>query len=187
MGHRLSKIYTRTGDSGNTGLGNGTRIDKDSPRITAIGEVDELNSIIGMILSQDISTPVRNCLSECQHRLFDLGGELCMPGHQMISTEHVSQLENDLDTFNAELPALKEFILPGGTPAAAHCHHARTVCRRAERNVVSLHRDEPLNPELMAYLNRLSDLLFVIARLLARADGNQEVLWQNPTKAPPPA
>jgi len=187
MGHRLSKIYTRTGDSGNTGLGDGTRIDKDSPRITAMGEVDELNSIMGIILSQDISTPVRNCLSECQHRLFDLGGELCIPGHKMISTAHVSQLEHDLDTFNAELPALKEFILPGGTPAAAHCHHARTVCRRAERSVVSLHRDAPLNPELMAYLNRLSDLLFVIARLLARADGNQEVLWKNPTKATPPA
>jgi len=187
MGHRLTKIYTRTGDSGSTGLGNGNRIEKDSPRITAIGEIDELNSVIGIILSQDIETSLRTCLSECQHRLFDLGGELCMPGHQMISATHVTRLENDLDTFNAELPALKEFILPGGTPAAAHCHHARTVCRRAERSIISLHRHEPLNPELIAYLNRLSDLLFVIARQLARANGNQEVLWQNPTKRSPPA
>jgi len=177
MGHRLSKIYTRTGDAGTTGLGDGSRTEKDSPRIVAIGDVDELNCIIGIVLSHNIPTPLRVSLTECQHRLFDLGGELCIPGHQMINAEQVTRLENDLDTFNADLPALKEFILPGGTPAAAHCHHARTVCRRAERSVIGLHRVEPLNPQLIAYMNRLSDLLFVIARHLARTNGNQEVLW----------
>ena len=182
MGHRLSKIYTRTGDSGSTGLGDGSRIEKDSRRIAAIGDVDELNSTIGIVLSHDIPPPLHACLTECQHRLFDLGGELCMPGHQMITTAHVTHLENDLDRFNAELPALKEFILPGGTAAAAHCHHARTVCRRAERSVIGLHRREPLNLDLIAYMNRLSDLLFVIARQLARTNGNHEVLWQNPSK-----
>lgn len=184
MGKRLSKIYTRTGDTGSTGLGDGSRVDKDSDRITAIGNIDELNSIIGIVLSHDMASALRASLVECQHNLFDLGGELCIPGHQLISASHVTRLENDLETFNAELPALKEFILPGGTPAAAHCHHARTVCRRAERSVISLNRQQALSPDLLAYVNRLSDLLFVIARHLARADGHQEVLWQNPAERP---
>ncbi len=182
MGHRLSKIYTRTGDTGSTGLGDGSRADKDSPRITAIGEVDELNSLIGVVLSHELPEPVRICLTECQHRLFDIGGELSIPGHRMINPDHIACLERDLEAFNRELPMMKEFILPGGTPAAAHSHHARTVCRRAERSLVSLNRHESVSPELLAYLNRLSDLLFVVARVLARTDGKQEVLWQNPKK-----
>lgn len=178
MGHRLSKIYTRTGDKGTTGLGDGNRVDKDHALVEAYGTVDELNSVVGMILAHDIPDPVRECLVSVQHDLFDLGGELCMPGHLMIDAAYVSRLEQSLDAFNEPLPALKEFILPGGGHAAAACHLARTVCRRAERRVWTASRDLDVNPETLKYLNRLSDLLFVTARVLARHETGQEVLWQ---------
>ena len=145
MGNRLSKIYTRTGDKGTTGLGDGSRVDKDSLRVEAYGTVDELNSTIGLLLAADLPVDVRACLTRVQHELFDLGGELCMPGTVLIPDAYVTDLENDLDTFNADLPPLKDFILPGGTEAAARCHLARTVARRAERQVVSLARAEQVN------------------------------------------
>ncbi len=179
MGHRLSKIYTRTGDDGSTGLGDGRRVDKDSLRVEAYGTVDELNSIVGMVLVHDIPEPVRQCLVSVQHDLFDLGGELCLPDTQLIKAAFVTRLENQLDQFNADLPMLKDFILPGGGAAAAQCHLARTVCRRAERRAVALAREEPVSPTSVKYLNRLSDLLFVIARVLARQHGAGEVLWQH--------
>ncbi len=179
MGNRLSKIYTRTGDDGSTGLGDGTRTPKDSARVAAYGTVDELNSTIGMILAQEIPDPVREALTQIQHDLFDLGGELCIPGMAMVHDADVERLENTLDGFNADLPALKDFILPGGGMAAACCHLARTVCRRAEREVISLSRESDVRGETIRYLNRLSDLLFVIARVLARASGHGEVLWQH--------
>ena len=179
MGNRLSKIYTRTGDDGTTGLGDGTRIAKDSQRVTAYGTVDELNSTIGTVLAQEIPDTVRETLTQIQHDLFDLGGELCIPGMAMIHDTDVARLEVTLDGFNADLPALKDFILPGGGMAAACCHVARTVCRRAERDVVALSRESDVRPEAVHYLNRLSDLLFVIARVLARASGHGEVLWQH--------
>ena len=178
MGHRLSKIYTRTGDSGTTGLGNGRRVDKDSLRIEAIGTVDELNCHIGAILAHEIPENIRKCLTEVQHDLFDLGGELCMPGHEMIKPTYAAELEAWLDTFNTELPALKEFILPGGGPAATACHLARAVCRRAERRVTTLKREEAVSDAILAYLNRLSDLLFVLARTLCRHELGHEVLWK---------
>jgi len=177
MGNRLSKIYTRTGDKGVTGLGDGSRVDKDSLRVEAYGTVDELNSAIGMVLATRLPEDVRNCLLRLQHELFDLGGELCMPGTLLIPDGYTDQLERDLDGFNSSLPALKDFILPGGSEAAARCHMARTIARRAERRVVSLAHEENVNAASVRYLNRLSDLLFVIARLLARADGGKEVLW----------
>ncbi|MEM6639131.1 MAG: cob(I)yrinic acid a,c-diamide adenosyltransferase [Pseudomonadota bacterium] len=178
MGHRLSKIYTRTGDSGTTGLGDGSRVDKDSLRVEAYGTIDELNSTIGMILAEeapDASTRTR--LSAIQHDLFDLGGELCVPELTVIDESFVTRLETELDDMNSELPPLKEFILPGGGRAAAACHLARTVCRRAERRVWTLARDESVNPATPHYLNRLSDYLFVLARVLARHESGQEVLW----------
>ncbi|MEE8463374.1 MAG: cob(I)yrinic acid a,c-diamide adenosyltransferase [Gammaproteobacteria bacterium] len=179
MGHRLSKIYTRTGDKGETGLGDGQRVSKDHLRVESIGCVDETNSAIGMVLANAaLPEPVVDCLVEVQHDLFDLGGELCIPGHAAVSGEFVTRLENQLDGFNAKLPALKEFILPGGGPAAAACHLARTICRRAERRVVSLSAlEKNIRPEAIQYLNRLSDLLFVIARVLARHEQGSEVLW----------
>lgn len=177
MGNRLSKIYTRTGDKGDTGLGDGSRVDKDSARVEAFGCVDELNSHIGLLLAQPvIPDRISSVLTEVQHDLFDLGGELCIPGHQAIDAKHVTSLEQVLDELNAGLPPLKEFILPGGNAAAACAHVARTVCRRAERRTVTLARNETVNAQAIAYLNRLSDLLFVIARTLARAAGG-EVLW----------
>lgn len=177
MGNRLSKIYTRTGDKGDTGLGDGSRVDKDSARVEAFGCVDELNSHIGLLLAQTaIPDQISSVLTEVQHDLFDLGGELCIPGHLAIDAKHVTSLEQVLDELNVALPPLKEFILPGGNIAAASAHVARTVCRRAERRTVTLSRDEAVNPQAIAYLNRLSDLLFVIARTLARAEGG-EVLW----------
>lgn len=179
MGNRLSKIYTRTGDKGETGLGDGSRVTKDSPRVEAYGTTDELNSVIGMVLAEAVPDAVHDCLLEVQHRLFDLGGELCMPGYTGVDDEHVTWLETQLDAFNAGLPALKEFILPGGGRAAAACHLARTVCRRAERRVVSLAREETVNEPVVRYLNRLSDLLFVIARVLARHENGTEVLWRH--------
>ena len=178
MGHRLSKIYTRTGDRGATGLGSGERVAKDSLRIEAIGQIDELNCIIGMVLVHDIREEIRDCLSEVQHKLFDLGGELSMPGYEAIQAGDIEALERELDAFNANLPPLKEFILPGGGPAAAVCHLARAVCRRAERRLVTLSRQEDVSPQGQIYLNRLSDLLFVLARFLNRAAGCGDVLWQ---------
>ncbi len=178
MGNRLSKIYTRTGDDGTTGLGDGSRTSKDSARVEAYGTVDEANSAIGLVLAGDaVPADVRECLTEVQHDLFELGGELCIPGHSAITQAFVDRLEQDLDRFNADLPRLKEFILPGGGPSAAACHLARTIVRRAERRAITLSESEDVRPELIRYLNRLSDLLFVVARVLARAESGQEVLW----------
>ena len=179
MGHRLSKIYTRTGDAGTTGLGDGERVAKDDPRVEAYGTVDELNSALGMVLACDLPEAVGECLTDIQHELFDLGSELCLPGYQAVTDEHVTRLENDLDGLNADLPALKEFILPGGGQAAASCHLARTICRRAERRVWTLAHDAEINPAVPRYLNRLSDLLFVAARVLARHEQGSEVLWEH--------
>jgi len=177
MGNRLSKIYTRTGDKGTTGLGDGSRVDKDSLRVEAYGTVDELNSVIGFVLAADLPKNMRDCLTRTQHELFDLGGELCMPEHTMIPDAYVEGLETDLDAFNEDLPPLKDFILPGGSEAAARCHLARTIARRAERRVIALAHNETVNEATVRYLNRLSDLLFVVARVLARHDGGQEVIW----------
>jgi len=178
MGHRLSKIYTRTGDDGTTGLGDGSRTLKDSARVEAYGSVDELNSALGVVLaSRRVPKPVHACLIEVQHDLFDLGGELCIPGHRAVTDAQVTRLEHELDAFNDKLPRLKEFILPGGGPAAAACHLARAICRRAERRCWMLAHAESVAPEVMRYLNRLSDLLFVIARVLARNERGAEVLW----------
>jgi len=180
MGNRLSKIYTRTGDDGTTGLGDGSRVPKDGARVEAYGTVDELNSVVGVLLAvPGVPQEIAECLTEVQHELFDLGGELCIPGHQMIRAEQVTRLEQALDGFNEALPPLKEFILPGGGPAAAACHLARTVARRAERRAWTLARAEQVNPELLKYLNRLSDLLFVVARVLARHERGAEVLWKH--------
>ncbi len=177
MGNRLSKIYTRTGDKGTTGLGDGTRVDKDHLRIEAFGTVDELNSHIGIIVAHALPDEIKTCLSAIQHDLFDLGGELCVPGYQKITDDYTSRLEVTLDGFNADLPALKEFILPAGGHATAQCHVARTVCRRAERRIYSLSKIETVNTAALAYINRLSDLLFVIARVCARFENGKEVLW----------
>jgi cob(I)alamin adenosyltransferase len=180
MGHRLSRIYTRTGDDGTTGLGDGTRVPKDHPRVEAYGAVDETSSALGMVLAVPGLPPaVTACLTEVQHELFDLGGELCLPGHRAITEAHVTRLEQSLDAFNDPLPPLKDFILPGGGPAAAACHVARTITRRAERRVWALARNEAVAPEVPRYLNRLSDLLFVVARVLARHENGQEVLWRH--------
>jgi len=213
VGNRLSKIYTRTGDDGTTGLGDGSRVAKDSNRVAAYGTVDEANSCIGLVLAADIPDDVRALLTTVQHQMFDLGGELCIPGHAAIFDAdverleqqldafneplpplkdfilpgggeaaarcHVARLEQQLDAFNEPLPPLKDFILPGGGEAAARCHVARTVVRRAEREAVSLSRIEDVRPEAVRYLNRLSDLLFVLARVLARASGHGEVLWNH--------
>ena len=178
MGNRLSKIYTRTGDDGTTGLGDGSRTPKDSSRVEAYGTVDEANSAIGLVLAADsVPDDIRRCLTEVQHDLFELGGELCIPGHSAVTQAFIDRLENDLDGFNEDLPRLQEFILPGGGNAAAACHLARTIARRAERRVFTLSQTEDIRAEAIRYLNRLSDLLFVIARVLARAENGQEVLW----------
>ncbi len=180
MGNRLSKIYTRTGDDGTTGLGDGSRVAKDSTRVEAYGTVDEANSAIGVVLSESgIPSDVVECLTQVQHDLFDLGGELCIPGARAIQAEHVERLERDLDGFNEDLPYLKDFILPGGGRAAAACHVARTTSRRAEREVWRLARTEEVAPVVHHYLNRLSDLLFVVARVLARHETGSEVLWRH--------
>tara|TARA_B100001123_G_scaffold300929_1_gene335795 strand:- start:729 stop:1421 length:693 start_codon:yes stop_codon:yes gene_type:complete len=177
MGHRLSKIYTRTGDAGTTGLGDGGRTSKTAVRVHAMGDVDELNSVIGLLLSENIQQQLRDLLLAVQHDLFDLGGEIAIPGSALLSASAVARLESEIDNCNNELPPLKEFVLPGGARAAAICHHARTVCRRAERIVVELSNSEQVNSELLEYLNRLSDLLFVVARTLARENEGKEVLW----------
>ena len=179
MGNRLSKIYTRTGDDGSTGLGDGSRVGKDSQRVDAYGTVDEANSTIGLVLASELPDDVRSLLTAIQHQMFDLGGELCIPGHAAIFDADIARLEHHLDAYNDPLPALKEFILPGGGEAAARCHVARTVVRRAEREAVALSRTEVVRPEAVRYLNRLSDLLFVLARVLARASGHGEVVWQH--------
>jgi cob(I)alamin adenosyltransferase len=180
MGHRLSRIYTRTGDDGTTGLGDGTRVPKDDSRVEAFGTVDEANSAVGMILAvPGLPAAIGDCLTRIQHDLFDLGGELCIPGYTAITAGYVARLERELDAFNEALPPLKDFILPGGGPAAAACHLARTISRRAERRVWTLRGlDETINPEAARYLNRLSDLLFVLARVIARHEQGTEVLWQ---------
>ena len=178
MGHRLSKIYTRTGDQGTTGLGDGTRVDKDALRVEAYGTTDELNSALGMVLAEtDIPADLRHWLEEIQHDLFDLGAELCIPGHNVLTAAFIERLEQQIDSMNTQLPPLKEFILPGGNRAASACHLARTICRRAERRVFSLSKVETINDWGLKYLNRLSDLLFVAARILARTDNGREVLW----------
>lgn len=177
MGHRLSKIYTRTGDDGSTGLGDGTRAAKDSARVEAYGAVDELNSTIGVLLTQPLPDKVSVQLTDIQHELFDLGGELCIPGRSALAQPQIDRLEHQLDAMNAELAALKEFILPGGTAAAALCHITRTVCRRAERRVITLARIESVGAVSIAYLNRLSDYLFVLARYLNKSSGRPDVLW----------
>jgi cob(I)alamin adenosyltransferase len=178
MGHRLSKIYTRTGDAGTTGLGDGSRTGKDSLRIDAIGEVDELNSTLGMLLAETLPDNVRNALIDVQHDLFDLGGELSIPGRTAITDAQSARLENLLDGFNANLAPLKEFVLPGGSRPASLAHLARTVCRRAERSVVALGRKEMVSDAARRYLNRLSDLLFVLGRVLNTESGRGDVLWQ---------
>ena len=181
MGNRLSKIYTRTGDEGSTGLGDGTRIDKDSLRVEAMGTVDELNAVIGLLLTEPLSESIHSVLTRAQHDLFDLGGELCIPGHAMLKPGRIEQMEQALDDFNESLAPLKEFILPGGCRAAAYCHLARTVCRRAERDVIRLSRNDQVGASALQYLNRLSDLLFVLCRVINRDAGYSDVLWHNET------
>jgi len=179
MGNRLSRLYTRTGDKGTTGLGDGSRVPKSGPRIEAIGDIDELNSALGVVLAQTLPGDLRARLTPLQHRLFDAGGEISMPGTSLILAEDVEGLEEALDDLNQRVPPLREFIMPGGgSPAAAHCHMARAICRRAERTVVALNDAEPVNVQTMRFLNRLSDLLFVTARLLARAENGEEILWE---------
>jgi cob(I)alamin adenosyltransferase len=178
MANRLTKIYTRTGDKGTTGLADGSRVAKDHARIEAIGAIDELNSVMGVLLAEDIPAALRARLAVIQHDLFDIGGELSVPGHTLVGKAHVERLERELDTLNAELPPLRDFVLPGGSKSAAAAHLARTICRRAERRLVALDRGEPLTPTLLQYLNRLSDLLFVTARVLNREAGEPDVLWE---------
>ncbi|MEW7978277.1 MAG: cob(I)yrinic acid a,c-diamide adenosyltransferase [gamma proteobacterium symbiont of Phacoides pectinatus] len=182
MGYRLSKIYTRTGDQGTTGLGDGSRVNKESARIEAIGSVDELNSLLGVVIAHTTGDDrINTLLTTVQHRLFDLGGELALPGSRRIDPQAVTYLEQRLDELNQTLPPLQEFILPGGIPGAAHCHHARTVCRRAERRLALLAREPggAVGASALGYLNRLSDLLFVVARVMARQNGGEETLWSN--------
>ena len=179
MGNRLSKIYTRTGDKGTTGLGDGTRVNKDSLRVETMGDVDELNAIIGILLTEPLPENISQALTRVQHDLFDLGGEVCIPGHVMVKAERVTALENILDELNDDLSPLKEFILPGGTRAAAYCHLARTVCRRAERQLIRLNREEGVTEVSLQYLNRLSDLLFVMCRAINKHAGHADVLWKN--------
>ncbi|MCK6427476.1 cob(I)yrinic acid a,c-diamide adenosyltransferase [Betaproteobacteria bacterium PRO7] len=178
MGKRLSKIATRTGDDGTTGLGDGTRTRKDALRIQAIGEVDELNSFIGLLATEALPDEVRTDLLDIQHDLFDLGGELCIPGYTMLKDVQVARLDERLEHYNANLPRLEEFILPGGSRAAAIAHVCRTVCRRAERAIVALAAQEAVNEAPRQYVNRLSDLLFVLARVLNRHGGGADVQWQ---------
>jgi cob(I)alamin adenosyltransferase len=178
MGFRLTRIYTRTGDGGDTGLGDGSRVAKDAPRVEVLGVVDELNCAIGLVLAEPVSAEVRDCLTAVQHDLFDLGGEMSIPGYTAVTQRHVSRLEEVLDRFNADLEPLKDFILPGGSRAAAACHLARTLARRAERRMVTLVAAEPVSPLAQHYLNRLSDLLFVLCRVVNRDAGIADVLWQ---------
>jgi len=178
MGHRLSKIYTRTGDTGQTGLGDGSRVAKNSLRIEAIGAVDELNSCLGLLLCEPLGADVSELITSIQHILFELGGELSIPGHDRLQAAHVTRLERALDGHNATLAPLKEFILPGGSRPGALCHLARSVCRRAERRVIALASKERVSAYSIQYLNRLSDLLFVLSRTLNHRQGHADVLWQ---------
>ena len=179
MGNRLSKIYTRTGDDGTTGLGDGSRINKDSLRVEAMGDVDELNSVIGIMLTEPVPEHLIGLLSQILHDLFNVGGEICIPGYVILQQTRIDDLEEAIDTLNDELEPLKEFILPGGSKAAAYCHLARTVCRRAERKLVELHRNETVTDISLQYLNRLSDLLFVMCRSINKEAGVLDVLWKN--------
>ncbi|MES3040908.1 MAG: cob(I)yrinic acid a,c-diamide adenosyltransferase [Pseudomonadota bacterium] len=179
MGHRLTKIYTRTGDDGSTGLGDGTRVRKDAVRVEAYGTTDEANAQIGVLrASLAVNHGAQVMLEHIQHDLFDVGGELCIPGYTLVTAAYIERLESAIDAVNADLPPLKDFILPGGSMAAAQAHVARTICRRAERRTFTLSESESINPLALQYLNRLSDYLFVLARQLAREDGGQEVLWR---------
>ncbi len=182
MGHRLSRITTRTGDAGETGLGNGARVSKDSARVRALGDIDELNSALGVVLAENPPAEVGEALERIQQELFDLGGEVSIPDHAIVGEAHVERLEKQLEAWNAGLPPLKEFILPGGSRAAAAAHLARTICRRAERSVVALGREERVGVNARQYLNRLSDLLFVVGRVLNRAAGRDDVLWKRENK-----
>lgn len=185
MGHRLSKIVTKTGDNGTTGLGDGQRVGKDSQRIHTIGDLDELNSLIGVLLTQNPPETMLEDFSRIQHHLFDIGGELSIPGHEIVGAGCSEDLEQLIGEYNRKLPPLKEFILPGGSPAAAFCHLARTVCRRAERNLVALNQSEPVSSHSLKYLNRLSDFLFVVARVINKEQGQQDTFWQSQrTKEP---
>ena len=180
MGNRLTKLYTKTGDDGTTGLGDGSRTTKDSSRIEAVGTIDELNSWIGLLIAElQSDEPLIEPLTDIQHRLFDLGGELAVPGFQLIKADTVSELEILCDQLNEALPPLKEFILPGGSKSAGLCHMARAVARRAERIIVTLSKEEAVGDDLKQYINRLSDVLFVMARQLARRDGGEEVFWKS--------
>ena len=179
MANRLSKIYTRTGDDGTTGLGDGTRVQKDSLRVDAMGDVDELNSVIGLLLTEGVPDILVDLLTQVQHDLFNLGGEICIPNYVILHQANVDILEEAIDTLNDDLMPLKEFILPGGTKAAAFCHLARTVCRRAERKLITLDRAEPVTETSLKYINRLSDLLFVLCRIINKEAGVSDVLWQN--------
>ncbi|MDR0716028.1 MAG: cob(I)yrinic acid a,c-diamide adenosyltransferase [Azoarcus sp.] len=184
MGYRLSRIYTRTGDAGSTGLGDGSRTAKNDVRLHAIGEIDETNATIGLLLAEDLPDDVRALLTGVQHDLFDLGGEVCIPGAKaIIAPRHVQRLEEAIDHYNADLEPLKDFILPGGARAAAQAHHARTVCRRAERALVTLAQAHPINDGPRQYINRLSDLLFVLGRTLNHAAGQGDVLWRKRREA----
>lgn len=178
MGHRLSKIYTRTGDDGTTGLGDGSRVDKDSLRVEAFGTIDELNSYLGLVLACSPPSEIDSLITSIQHELFDLGGEISVPGREVVTPDHVMRLEKELDKYNSELEPLKEFILPGGSQLAAHCHICRAVCRRAERRLISLKREETVSEHAVKYLNRLSDLLFVLARSLNLSENKEDILWQ---------
>jgi cob(I)alamin adenosyltransferase len=177
MGYRLSRIYTKTGDGGTTGLGNGSRVSKDDLRIECCGEIDELNCVVGLLVSCEPPSSIESFLTDVQHDLFDLGGELSIPGHSIVTEDRVRALERLLDDLNRELSPLREFILPGGIRAAAVCHLARAVCRRAERRLVALKSREPVNDAALKYVNRLSDLLFVMARWINKAEGREDVLW----------
>jgi len=179
MGNRLSKIYTRTGDNGTTGLGDGSRINKDSLRVEAMGDVDELNAVIGLIMTEEMPTMLSDIFTQIQHDLFNVGGEICIPNYVILKQSRIKDLEVTIDQFNKKLNPLKEFILPGGTKSAAYCHLARTVCRRAERKLVELHRNEKVTDISLQYLNRLSDLLFVMCRVINNEAGVSDVLWKN--------
>ncbi len=178
MGHRLSKIYTRTGDKGTTGLGDGSRVKKSSLRIRCIGALDELNASVGILVSHCTNPSVNELLTLIQHHIFDLGGDLCLPGQCRIPAEYTSKIEAELDNYNTELSPLKEFILPGGSIASSFCHQSRTVCRRAECEMSALAEYEDVNPHALTYINRLSDLFFVLARILNKSDNIPDVLWQ---------
>lgn len=183
MANRITRIYTRTGDAGDTGLSTGLRVRKDCPQIHAIGDVDELNSVIGMVVAHDVPQDLKDTFIYIQHQLFNLGAELNNADLKFINKHIIKELEEKIDTYNKKLPPLKNFILPGGGQAAATCHLARAVCRRAERGVVMLSEDQELNPNLQIYLNRLSDFMFVACRVLSEYAGEKETLWSSKTIA----